>query len=185
MRQLFTGVILAASFTAATVITSAQAQEIPLPAGSLKGFDGIIAECIVQTPDAFATGICKMLFAAAAKQADRAGVKLVQAGSQVWEDVKVEDRVHLEPPAGSDLASPVRLTFFVRGAHTNSITGGYTRIALWTPAEIQGRSGKLVLWETATMGTGPRNGLRAALVKTVVGKLETPFTALVADNKAE
>ncbi len=182
MKQIFAATMLAASVTSSLHV---QAQELPIAPGAFKGFDGVSAECIVQTPDAFATGTCKMLFASAARHAGKAGVKMVQAGTQVWEDVDVKDRAHLELPAGSELASPVRLTFFVRGANSSGVTGGFTRMAIWTPAEVDGRKGKLVLWETATLGTGPRNGLRKALVKSVAAKLEAPFSAIAADNKAD
>ena len=183
MRKTITASLLTACITATSL--TVQAQELALAPGTLKGFDGISAECIVQTPDAFATGACKMLFSGASKQADKAGVVFIQAGTQVWEGVDVKDRAHLELPAGSKLTSPLRLTFFVRGAHTNDITGGFTRIALWIPAKVDGRTGKLVLWETSTIGTGPRKGLRTALIKQIVGKLATPFSALAADNKAQ
>ena len=50
----------------------AHSQTIPTPDGAFKGFDGISAECIVQTPDPFATGTCKMLFALLKKHAEKA-----------------------------------------------------------------------------------------------------------------
>lgn len=164
-------------------VAPAQSQTIPTPDGAFKGFDGISAECIVQTPDPFATGTCKMLFALLKKHAEKTGVKVVQAGSQVWEDVEVEDRAHLDPPAGSDLKAPARLTFFVRGAQSAKITGGFTRIAIWTPAEIDGRKGKLVLWEQSTLGTGPRKGLRKALVASFGKHLDSVLTLLADHNK--
>jgi hypothetical protein len=175
--------LLLAALTTAGLSSATIAQEVPAPPGAFKGFDGISAECIVQTPDPFATGTCKMLFALLKKHSEKAGVKVVQAGSQVWEDVKIEDRAHLEPPAGSDLKAPARLTFFVRGAQSAKITGGFTRIAIWTPAEIDGRKGKLVLWEHSTLGTGPRNGLRKALVASFGKHLDSVLTLFADHNK--
>jgi hypothetical protein len=42
-----------------------------------------------------------------------------------------------------------------------------------------------VLWEAATLGTGPRKGLRTAVIKSVTEKLEAPFAAFASDNAAQ
>lgn len=157
----------------------AKAQEVSIAPGAFAGFDGISAECIIHTPDKFADGACAALFKAAAAGAEKAGVTLVEAGTVNWEDVPVKDRKHLDPPACGP-AQPVRLTFFIRGAQSDRITGGFVRAVMWTPAQAEGRSGKLVLWEASTLGTGPRKGLRAAVVKSIADKLDTPFAALKA-----
>lgn len=159
----------------------ARAQEVSIAPGAFAGFDGISAECIIHTPDKFADGACAALFKAASAGAQKAGINFSEAGTANWEDVPVKDRKHLDPPAGGP-AKPVRLTFFIRGAQSDRITGGFMRAVMWTPAEAEGRSGKLVLWEAATLGAGPRKGLRAAVVKSIADKLETPFAALKADG---
>ena len=158
----------------------AAAQELPVAPGAFKGFDGISAECIVHTPDKFGQTACDALFKAAQSAADGANIKLVRAGVTNWDGVPVSDRKHLEPPADGGLTSPVRLTFFIRGANSDNVTGGFIRAARWTPATAGNRTGKLVLWETATLGTGPRTRLRAAIIKDIAGKLDTPFAALAA-----
>ncbi len=170
------------ALAASLLALPAQAQEVTIAPGAFAGFNGISAECIIHTPDKFADGACAALFKAAAAGAQKAGISLAQAGTANWEDVPVKDRKHLDPPAGGP-AQPVRLTFFIRGAQSDRITGGFVRAVMWTPATAEGRPGKLVLWEAATLGTGPRKGLRAAVVKSIAEKLETPFAALKADNK--
>ena len=173
--------LILAAIAAGPLVPLASAQEVPVAAGAFKGFDGISAECIVHTPDKFAQTACETLFKEAAKQAGQAEVTLVKAGVTNWEGVPVEDRKHVEPPTDANMAKPLRLTFFIRAAQSDRITGGYVRAALWVPAE----TGKLVLWEAATLGTGPRKGLRAAIIKDVTAKLERPFTAFAADNKEQ
>ena len=176
-----------AAVSSAAIGTSlpAIAQELPVAPGAFNGFDGISAECIVHTPDKFGQTACDVLFKAAQSAADSAGVKLVRAGVANWDGVPVSDRKHVEPPAGAGLASPVRLSFFIRGANSDNVTGGFIRAAMWTPATTSGRTGKLVLWETATLGTGPRKQLRAAIIKDIAGKLGTPFAAMAAGNAAQ
>jgi hypothetical protein len=172
--------LLALAVAIALPALPVQSQELPILPGAMTDLDGISAECIVQTPDRFAETACASLFKAAGTLAKNAGITLVEAGTTNWEGVPVPDRKHLDPPAGG-LAKPVRLTFFIRGAQSDRITGGYMRAVMWLPAE----TGKLVLWEAATLGTGPRKGLRTAVIKSVTEKLEAPFAAFASDNAAQ
>jgi hypothetical protein len=165
-----------------------QAQELPIPPGAFKGFDTVMSDCIILTPEKFAPSICERLSQKTSELAAGKGIAHVHLGDQTWHGEDYDARSHIQPDgATNDSAKPVRLTFFVRGT-AGSPAGAFIQAAFWVPFEGEAggtpRSGKLVLWERSSMATGPRKKTPPFLSDHIIKQLDRPFAAFATDNTA-
>ena len=168
----------------------AKAQETPIPAGVFNGFDAIVSDCIILTPEKFAPSICERLVKKTSELASGNAIAFTHLGDQVWHGEEYDARSHVQPDATATQAAtnPVRLTFFVRGT-AGAPAGAFIRAVFWLPFDGEAgagpRSGKLVLWERSSMATGPRKKVPPFLADYIIKQLDRPFAALVSDNKAQ
>jgi hypothetical protein len=139
----------------------------------LDGYGGIVTQCVVHTRKAFAGIMCDGLVKAVADEAGKAGMDHAHLGSADWTK---GDADYLGPDAGTAIVNPLYLTFYLRGTDGNP-AGAHAWASLYAPVDAP-LSGRLVIWEGATLGSGPPEPVAAAVADSVAGKMRPVIAAL-------
>lgn len=168
---------LSTLFTWAALSGVALAQD-QLP-DKLPGYDGIVSQCVIHTKKAFADIMCGGLVGAAATGTAKAGIRHMHLGSADWTGDTTD---YLAPAPDSGFESPLYLTFYLRGTDGNP-AAAHAWASLYIPHEGAAGPGlplpgKLVLWEGATLGSGPPKPVAAAVANAVSEKLKPVFVSL-------
>ena len=160
----------AALWFALGAVASAQ-DTIP---AKLAGYDGVVSQCVVHTKKAFAKTMCDALAKAAGAEAGKADIRHVHLGSADWTD---GPGAYLEPSADAGFQKPLYLTFYLRGTDGNP-AGAHAWASLYARQDDAELPGRLVLWEGATLGSGPPKAVAAAVANAVAEKMKPVFKAL-------
>ncbi len=164
---------LVCSALASVVLTGTALAEDAIPE-KLTGHDGVVTQCVFHTDKAFAKIMCDDLAKAAASQAKKVGIREMHLGSADWTGDATE---YLQPAADSGFESPLYLTFYLRGTDGNP-AAAHAWASLYVPDTAMTPTGRLVLWEGATLGSGPPKPVARAVAGAVAKKMQPVFEAL-------
>ena len=153
---------------------------------NLAGFDGVVTHCISSTDKKFAVTMCNDLVAAAKKQAAARSLRHVHQGTVEWTAAG-----GAEPalPDDLDIAMPLHLAFYIRGTDGNP-AGAVATAQFFVPygAASEGgetrREGRLVIWQDATLGSGPPKATADSVSTAVSKKMTHVFEALGTARKS-
>lgn len=181
IRRTVSALLVAATALICPSVSPAE----PLSSENLTGFDGIITHCVSSTDKKYAITMCDALVADAKKQAEAQSLGHAHLGTVDWTAGGGE-----EPALPGDLAmtSPLHLAFYIRGTDGNPAGASATAqfFVPYTAAIENGstpREGRLVIWQDATLGSGPPKATAAAVAGAVGKKMGSVFDALAARPK--
>jgi hypothetical protein len=173
--------VAALCLTTAVFTTATAAQERDISADNLKGFDGVVTQCVTFVKYKFANNMCKRYMDWIASYADANKVPHAHLGQTQWGYGKDE---YLTPPADSGISNPVYLTLYIRA--TRKPDSVFLWTSLYTPQEAGGeggRKGRLVVWEDSGIGAGRRKTITQGLADGLAQKTEKVIKALGEANR--
>jgi hypothetical protein len=122
--------VAALCLTTAVFTTGTAAQERDISADNLKGFDGVVTQCVTFVKYKFANNMCKRYMDWIASYADANKVAHAHLGQTQWGYGTDE---YLTPPADSGISNPVYLTLYIRA--TRKPDSVFLWTSLYTPQD--------------------------------------------------
>lgn len=154
------------------------AQERVLDPARAVGIDGVVTQCVSFVRIRFANAMCDELAGHVAAVAQKAGVRHLHLGRAEW---GFGSDAYLPLPDDTGMASPARLTFYVRA--TDRPVSAFIWASLYVEAPTDAaRPGRLVLWEDSGIGAGKAKSVSQGLAQGLARKLEPVFEVLAAAN---
>jgi hypothetical protein len=154
----------------------------PLAPDNLRGFDGIVTHCVSSTDKTFAITMCDRLVDSAKKQTEAIAMSHVHLGTVDWTP---GGGTEPDLPSGPEMKKPLHLAFYLRGTD-GSPAGAIATAQFFVPynegpGEAPGE-GRLLIWQDATLGSGPPKATALSVADGVSKKMKSVFDALGTAN---
>ena len=146
----------------------------------IAGLDGVTVGCDNANMEKYAAKLCSDMTGHVLTELGKANIAAADLGS--WYSHEAE-----EPAKPGTMATPLKVTIFVRATDSNGIHAINLRSrlsvdyaqAVEAGSDGPARKGELVLWEGSTTGSGPRDALAGAIVKAATEKLDAELKRVI------